>query len=137
MSTEIQRRSNDIASWPVHVGVSDGPTVIAEAVLPATTPVIIGDAETCNIALPARCGIRERVIVRPESKRMIIFLDDDLHVQASVDQAGTELPLRGFVKDWREGYPALRSAALTRPKVVVRIGELSILLHYDPMFARG
>jgi hypothetical protein len=128
---EIKQRAAEIAGLPVRVVVTRTEVVIVEAILPAASPVVIGDARGCNISLPSRYAIRERVLIRPESKRLLIFLDDDLVIQATVEHASTELPLKGPVKDWREGYPNLRVAALIRPKVIVKMGTLSVTLDYD------
>lgn len=137
MPEHLELFATDLAAWPVHVGViADGQKPVGEEVLEAGTPVRVGHDPACTVSIPEEFQVADRLIAEPRDDGVWLHVGLDMYVQANVLISGKQVALRGRLSDWTAAGRTLKSPfRLVSPKAIIRLGNLSILLHYDPGFA--
>ena len=131
---DIDRRATELARWPVHVGVLDEQkTVIADAVIPASAPVILGSDAGVTVPITGRSDLGYVEVSETRDDGVWIHVADDAAFQGEVVIDGAAVTLRGKFADARNDHPGLTSPVrVLSPKVILRVGPVAVVLHRDP-----
>lgn len=131
--SEIEKRANELASWPVHVAIVDeNKAVIAEAVVPAGAPVIIGSDAGVTVPITGRADLGHVEVCETRADGVWVHVADDAAFKGEIVIDGAAVSLQGRFADAKSQHPRLTSPVrVVSPKVMLRVGSVAVLLNRD------